>query len=137
MEKKGEKMTSRNFEQELEDTVNSLQDKTAPSQVETRPASKVTAISGARVVSDPLDTERLIAVAQQKFDHSRETLNSIELEHQLERTKSIELARSEIAQVTQKLQRSLSALDQDFERRKEPARKMMELVSRLTNSSGA
>jgi hypothetical protein len=129
-------MSSQTFEQELEDTVQAIKHEAEAPTGAVRSFTAIPGNRGSQSNSDLVDSEHLIALAQQRYDRARKTLDQIELEHQLERTKLIQIAKTEIADLAQKAQRKVAALDAEFERRKGPARRMMALVSRLSDGSG-
>lgn len=129
-------MTSQNLENEI---TAALKESVAPAESRN---VKFTAISGdarhmsgdARHRPDPLDGEYLVEVARQRLALARKALSEIELEHQVERAKLVQSVVNQLEEIKHSAQSKLLALDDEYNRRKTPARKMVALVSRLTES---
>ena len=120
-----------NFEQELEDAMDENNDKKAP---------VFTAIPGTNLTGNKtgatMAPERLVELGQQKYDEARKLVNELETEFQLKRTEILERLRIDTDEMTVAAKRKLSNLQAEYDRRKEPAERMMALVARLSDGRG-
>lgn len=121
------------FAKELEDAMEHNDRKAAP--VFTAIQGKTTA-APATAEYDPMDVDRLIDIGRQRLDHARAVLNEIETEHQLKRTEALEKFRVEADDLKEKTRRLIDNLDAEYERRKQPAQKMIAIVSKLSEGKG-